>query len=379
MATADFDYILVGGGLQNGLIALALRARQPRSRVALIERAHRVGGNHTWCFHSNDHPGGGWVDPLVCHRWGGYRVSFPGFTRRIDDEYAAITSDRFHEVVSDAVEELSGSVLMTGTHVERVGARDVDVAGVGTLAGRLVVDARGPASVPNARCGYQKFLGLELELDEPHDLDAPLLMDATVDQEHGFHFFYTLPLSETRVLVEDTFFHESSSLEPESLRADIRSYAEGRGWEVVRVIREETGVLPMPWTGSLPHAGASPLRGGYGGGWFHAGTGYSFPVAVRLARLVAQHGPEPADQLAAMARAVAGQTRFCHLLNRFLFRWYPPANRWNIFERFYRLPVDTIRRFYALQLTPRDRVRLLSGRPPRGISAAYRLTSGGRP
>ena len=39
----EFDYVLVGGGLQNGLIAGALRMRQPESRIALVERAGALG------------------------------------------------------------------------------------------------------------------------------------------------------------------------------------------------------------------------------------------------------------------------------------------------------------------------------------------------
>ena len=39
-----FDLILVGGGLQNGLIALAVRSRWPHARIALVERGDHVGG-----------------------------------------------------------------------------------------------------------------------------------------------------------------------------------------------------------------------------------------------------------------------------------------------------------------------------------------------
>jgi lycopene beta-cyclase len=52
-----------------------------------------------------------------------------------------------------------------------------------------------------------------------------------------------------------------------------------------------------------------------------------------------------------------------------MFRAYPPPSRWNVLERFYReMPEDTIRRFYALDMTVGDRARLLLGRPPRGFS-----------
>ena len=49
-----YDYILVGGGLQNALIALLLAERRPGTTLALLEREERLGGNHTWSFHDTD-------------------------------------------------------------------------------------------------------------------------------------------------------------------------------------------------------------------------------------------------------------------------------------------------------------------------------------
>ncbi len=43
-----------------------------------------------------------------------------------------------------------------------------------------------------------------------------------------------------------------------------------------------------------------------------------------------------------------------------------------VFERFYRLPEDVIRRFYSLRMSWSDRVRILVGRPPRGFSLRER-------
>jgi lycopene beta-cyclase len=114
-----------------------------------------------------------------------------------------------------------------------------------------------------------------------------------------------------------------------------------------------------------------PLVARYAGGFFHPVTGYSFPVAVRLASLVASLPPERAlgPELQAFARRHRAQARFAHLLNWLMFQAYPPPSRWHVLERFYReMPEDTIRRFYALDMTVTDRARLLLGRPPRGFS-----------
>ncbi len=77
-----FDYLLVGGGLQNGLLALALRPRS-RPRASLVERGAALGGNHTWSFHDDDLPpdARAWVAPLVAHRWSAHEVAFPAHRR----------------------------------------------------------------------------------------------------------------------------------------------------------------------------------------------------------------------------------------------------------------------------------------------------------
>ena len=58
-----------------------------------------------------------------------------------------------------------------------------------------------------------------------------------------------------------------------------------------------------------------------------------------------------------------------------LFGAFRPEDRYHVLERFYGLPVATIRRFYALTLTRADRVRILCGRPPRGFSWRQALVS----
>jgi lycopene beta-cyclase len=378
---AEFDYVLVGGGLQNGLIVAALRKRQPASRIALIERESALGGNHTWCFHEEDASpdSRAWLEPLVVHTWPGYRVVFPNLRRTIEGRYSAVTSERLDEVVSAAVRSGPGSKLFLNAEAFDVGPHVVTLGSGERLEGTVVVDSRGPPPPSRpAVAGYQKFLGLELELARPHDLDRPVLMDATVDQSEGYRFFYVLPLSPSRLLVEDTYFHDRPSLAPVELRRRILDYVASEGWDVARIGREEAGVLPMPWASAFERPASGPLVAGYRGGWFHPGTGYSFPVAARLAEFVARRPPNAlfGRELRRFAGRHLRQVLVTQLLNRSLFRWFAPPSRIWVFERFYRLPATTIGNFYALRLGWRDCLRLVSGRPPRGLSMRYRLRYG---
>ena len=63
----------------------------------------------------------------------------------------------------------------------------------------------------------------------------------------------------------------------------MHEYAQAQGLGRCSVVREEEGVLPLPWSSALPAPNDPPLVAGYAGGLFHPITGYSLPVAVRLA------------------------------------------------------------------------------------------------
>lgn len=361
---ANTDYAVVGGGLQAGLIALAVRARQPSARIAIIERGTALAGNHTWCFHAGDLPDDArWLEPSVVARWDGYDVAFPAHRRTLASPYACVTSARLAECASAAVDTLWLGEKAVAIEPHRVATASRE------LTATVVIDARGPHHVLAGRTGWQTFVGQEVS-SPGHGLVRPIVMDATIDQTGAMRFFYVLPLAPDRLLIEDTAFADTPYLDVAAGRETIARYAADRGWAVERVLREETGVLPLPLELEPPAPTSSPLVAGYAGGWFHPVTGYSFPIAVRLASLIASLPPDAlfGPELAAFAARHAAQLGFGTRLNRMLFDWFPPARRYHVLERFYRLPEPLIRRFYALELTALDRARIFLGRPPRGIS-----------
>jgi lycopene beta-cyclase len=369
----EYDCLLVGGGLQNALIAMALVERQPAARFALIEQGDRLGGNHLWCFHARDVPADAraFVDPLVAHRWPAYEVRFPGLDRHFDVEYHGITSDRLHDAVTERVKASQGGTILFGASVAQVTSDSVVLADGRSLHGALVVDSRGPERLQSeGRTAFQKFVGLEVALAEAQPSFLPRLMDANVPQTDGYRFFYTLPLAPDRFLVEDTYYADGPKLDREAIRRDILAYAQSIGLPVREVVREESGVLPLT-SRSL----GSPVRdglivGGYAGGWFHPTTGYSFPVALRLARYLASADlrhpfGKPWARLVGHRQS---QARYFNLLNRFLFGAIPPEHRRTAFQVFYQQTDEMILRFYAMDVSAADRLRLFLGRPPRGLT-----------
>lgn len=376
MSAPAVDLLLVGGGLANGLIAWRLRQARPEWRVRLVERATTLGGEHTWSFHQADLTPAqhAWVAPLVARSWSAYDVRFPGFERRLSGGYHALTSRRFHERLADAL----GPDALVGREVRALDPAGAWLADGERLDARCVVDGRG---LPQARwlvAGAQSFLGRDVTLERDHGLDAPLLMDASVAQSGGLRFFYLLPWSARRLLIEETRYADSPALDAEAARAAIDAYARGRGWRIASVEREERAALPIPLAGDLEALWRAQPEGvacsGMRAGLFHATTGYSLPDAVRVADWVAARGT--LDGLAAGLRQLARESwrrqGFLRLLNRMLFRAATPERRYRVLARFYRLRPELIERFYAGRLTWRDRARLLVGRPPVPLLRAAR-------
>ena len=373
----DFDLILAGGGLANGLIALRLAATRPELRVAIVEAGDNLGGNHTWSSFADDitPEQARWTAPLFEHRWAHYSIRFPAHARDLAAGYGSATSARLDAAVRAA---LPPGNILTGVPVVAVTPTQVTLGDQRVLNARAVIDGRGQGPTKALDLRWQKFLGVEVELAAPHGLTGPIIMDACVPQHDGYRFVYTLPLAPTRLLIEDTYFSDGNALAPDLLRAHIADYAAAQGWTIVGMGREERGVLPLALGGDIDafwdEGEAGVPRAGLSAGLFHPVTGYSFPDAVRTADLVAGL---PVLDAATIYRALRDHStrewrdrRLYRMLNRMLFLAAHDEQRRHILQRFYRLDDGLVSRFYAGRSGWRDWARILTGTPPIPIPRA---------
>ncbi len=370
-----FDYVFAGGGLANTLAAYRLRQANPNLQIAIIERAPRIGGNHTWSFHGTDltpaqHQ---WLQPFIAHNWPRQEVRFPGYRRELRTSYHSATSDKLAAVARHTF----GENFLLERDVEAINHDGVTLAGGETIEAACVIDGRGVRGDDNLTLGYQKFVGKEVRCTRPHGQSVPIIMDATVPQQDGYRFIYTLPMDETRILVEDTYYSDGPELNDDAVGTEVDAYAQRRGFQIAEVVREERGILPIVLTGDIngfwASSGGIP-RSGMRAALFHPTTGYSLPDAVRFADLLAARQPGTTAEAHALAKRYSistwRQRNFFRVLNRFLFFAAEPDKRASVMERFYTLPEPLIERFYACRLKPRDKARILIGRPPVPVSRA---------
>jgi lycopene beta-cyclase len=355
------DLAILGCGLSGGLLAYFLRKKRPDLRIALFEERRDPRDGLTWSFHGRDLSAASleWIRPLLSASWEETSVAFPGLERTFRQTYHSIRSRDFEREISRAL----GEALHRGAGVADVAADHFVLHSGERIEAAVILDARGASAHP-ASCGFQKFLGLDLELKSPHGLHGPVLMDARVPQEDGYRFFYLLPWGPKSVLVEDTRYSGSPALDLERIEAGILDYVSARGWGRAEISRRESGVLPIP----LQAWPTPELSIGMRGGFFHETTGFSLAVAVSVAETLAKIAEWNAGNVCA-ALALESDKRarssaFFRGLNRMMFQAAEPKERWKILEKFYRLPEETISRFYRGELSALDYARILSGRPP---------------
>lgn len=377
------EIAIVGGGLAGGLIALALHRRNPHMAIALIERDKVLGGNHRWSWFAGDLDAAGQALMAGFRKteWTGYEVRFPSYRRRLRADYLSLASSNFDAALR---RDLPAEMIMTGAEVAEVTSSGVVLASGEPISARAVIDCRSFASSGSLSGGWQVFMGRHLRTPEPHGLDAPIIMDAAVDQHGAYRFVYTLPLAADELFVEDTYYADSPVLDRSALSGRIDAYCRAQGWDG-QIIGGETGVLPVITSGNFAAwRGESAVDGvaaaGARGGFVHPLTSYTLPIAVANALAIAGEAELPGVQLSAFVDARArrhwAQTGFYRALGRMLFNAAEPERRYRIFERFYRLPQPLIERFYAARSTMADKARILTGKPPVSIVRAIKALAG---
>ena len=200
----EFDYIIIGGGCSGLSLAYELETHNKLKdkSLAIIEPRDKYNRDKTWSFwkviNHNFHD-------CIKKSWNNFTINSPNQTKHVECKntpYQTIDSELFYNKIISRL-KLNKNI----TFVKNI--NDINIA-------EAVIFNSVPTPDNSNHNLWQHFSGVEIETDKEFFDDTIFnLMDFACEQRSEVHFFYTLPFTRTKALVEKTWI---SKLNNQSLR-----------------------------------------------------------------------------------------------------------------------------------------------------------------
>lgn len=287
---------MAGGGLAG--LSLAYRLRKDPffddQSILILDSSTKTENDRTWCFWSREKD---LFDPIIHHSWKKLSYLSTGIDKQSLIEpysYKMIRGLDFYEHCRAFLKN------KTNTYFQQAQIKELTETSEGAIAttdGGNFFGKRIYKSYPDKlefkedHFVWQHFKGWIIESAEPSiDPAQATLMDFRIEQGNEVRFFYVLPLTETRAMVEFTIFSKeifaSSDYDPE-LQKYLKEFLDIKNY---KVLEEEIGAIPMT-THDFQKGKDSQhiIPIGTNGGSVKASSGYAFTRVQRdMKRLVEQ-------------------------------------------------------------------------------------------
>jgi len=282
----EYDYIIAGAGCAG--LSLAVRLCQHpvlRQRsVLIIDKDEKKANDRTWCFWSKEATA---FDSIVYRRWN--QISFHGsdeecIYRSNTYSYQLIRGSDFYAHAKKVIRQ-NPNIQWEKRHISILNQDDEGpylIADGEKFRAKYIFNSCFIPSDLNANpiqspFLWQHFTGWVIETQKavfnPHQVR---LMDFRTPQQGDARFFYLLPFSEKRALVEYTLFSKKL-LEPEVYEAALKSYIRDQlEIEDFSIKEREFGAIPMTNAPLSSSAGDRIIDVGTLGGAVKPTTGYAF-------------------------------------------------------------------------------------------------------
>jgi len=260
----EFDYIILGGGCAGLSLAyeLEIHEKLKNKSLAIIEPRVDYKKDKTWSFwkiipHN--------FDDCVKKSWENFSVNIPGKTNYLvckDYPYQSIDSGLFYKKINNKLKQNKNIYFF----------KDINE-----------IDKKNSFifnSIPNIKKNHlniwQHFCGVEIETQNNYfDTEIFNLMDFDCEQRESVHFFYTLPYSKNKALVETTWLSKMNDDSQKDYDNQIKNYIENNlKIKNYKITYKEEGAIPLFYP--LIKKEKNIINIGTAGGMTRLSTGYTF-------------------------------------------------------------------------------------------------------
>ncbi len=231
----DFDYVIIGGGCAGLSLAyeLEINDKLNEKTLAIIENRDQYKRDKTWSFWKVfDHN----FEDCVIKSWNNFTINTSEDSHELSSSqfpYQSIDSGKFYKKIN--------SRLAANSNISFFKSLD-EINSMNSIIFNSIYNEE-----INKLELWQHFRGVEIETSKNIFDDKILnLMDFNCDQRNNVHFFYTLPFSKNRALIETTWL---SNLEDKSLMdydLQLENYIKNNlGIKNYKVNFIEQGAIPL--------------------------------------------------------------------------------------------------------------------------------------
>ena len=259
----EFDYVIIGGGCAGLSLAYELEIcnKLKDKTLAIIELREEYKRDKTWSFWKVfDHN----FEDCVIKSWNNFTINTSEGSQELKNDqypYQSIDSGKFYEKIN--------LKLSSNPNINFFKNLDEIKSENSLIFNSVIKDELDKSEL------WQHFQGLEIETPKDVFDDEILnLMDFNCDQRNDVHFFYTLPFSKNRALVETTWL---SNLEDQNLMdydLQLENYIKNNlGIKNYKINFLQKGAIPLfyPFLKN-----ENQINIGSAGGMTRLSTGYTF-------------------------------------------------------------------------------------------------------
>ncbi len=260
----EFDYIIIGGGCAGLSLAYELEVHEilKDKTLAIVEPRAEYKRDKTWSFWKvSPHN----FDDCVKKSWEHFSINIPGKTNHLECKnfpYQSIDSGLFYEKINKKLKENKNIYFFK--NIKEINTQNSFVFN----------------SVPNIKKKHsnlwQHFCGVEIETKKNFfDEEIFNLMDFDCEQRESVHFFYTLPYSKNKALVETTWLSRMNDNSQKDYDQQIKDYINKHlKIKDYKITYKEQGAIPLFYP--VYEKEKNKINIGTAGGMTRLSTGYTF-------------------------------------------------------------------------------------------------------